>query len=256
MNAHALISSEIQHRLPADFTTPASQFLLPGDVQHFLVQERPRCFVNHIYQYTDCELNKLIGVAERRYTSPSKRQFYRAVADGIALEKRLRNFDTALHRQLRFLMACGNTSQNLFIAEKIRLSGHRFGEAAVKFQDCVGQLPESGLGIKDFFQNIGEFYNLLLCEREYGSYRASATTEELEMLREEIKAALKGKVSPSKRRYRERVAHEITLEITRRLMDGESANDRVLRLIHRAAMSHRTLLSRGWNIKAIFEARG
>lgn len=247
--------AKLPNKLPFLAATPAMDLLKPEDFSVFRLHRRYRCFVNYVFQYTDCELDDLIQVAERRYSPPSKRHLYEAVVGSIAEEKRLRVFDTPLHRQLRFLLACRNSDQNLFITAKVERFGSRYAPQSVSLKDYAPHLPEEGLGIMDFFKSKREFQQLDLYQRDKGYHADSASDTELTALEAELETWLLGKSAPSRHAYRKRVLAQIQDEIQRRAQ-GEAPEARFARLIHRGTVNLSTLERSGWNIGEIFALRG
>lgn len=246
---------KLPKKLPFLAATPAMELLKPEDFSVFRLHRRYRCFVNYVFQYTDCELDDLIHVAERRYSPASKRHLYEAVVGSITEEKRLRAFDTPIHRKLRFLLACRNSDQNLFITAKVERFGSRYAPQSVTLKDYAAHLPEEGSGIMDFFKSKREFQQLGLYQRDKGYHADSASDTELTALEAELQAWLLGKSAPSRHAYRKRVLAQIQDEIQRRAQ-GEAPEARFARLIHRGTVNLSTLERSGWNISEIFAARG
>jgi len=254
MNAPIPIG-KLPNKLPFLAVTPAMDFLKPEDFSVFRLHRRYRCFVNYVFQYTDCELADLIQVADRRYRPQSKRHLYEAVVGSIAQEQRLRAFDTPLHRQLRFLLACRNSDQNLFITAKVERFGSRHAPHSVSLKDYAPHLPDDGLGIMDFFKSKREFQQLGLYQRDKGYHADSASDTELTALEAELQAWLLEKSAPSRHAYRARVLTQIQDEIQRRA-HGEEPEARFVRLIHRGAVNLATLERAGWDIAKFFAQRG
>lgn len=143
----------------------------------------------------------------------------------------------------------------MYIRTKVAKYGSRFNTTkAVSFWECIDTLPEFGLGLKDFFKSKREFSTLGLFQRESGYHPVSASETELDLLEDDLIEALKGKYHPKRRRYRERVLHQIQEELfIRKAVDTQEM--RFTRLIHRASQNLKILERAGWNIPEIFAGR-